>query len=164
MNTIFKSGAFVDYQGKEHKFVVAGLVASFKDDELSLERYIESNFVYDDLGDVVYDDDDEPIIVDDTEAIAPIYKVISIGISICNPTDEFIEWKGRKQAEGRANKYHDRVIAFSKGGMCTDDTVEFFVNQTVDNLTKFPGLFIKGYNEAERKYKKFLTIGGISQN
>ena len=132
METIFENGSFIDYAGKEHKYTIAGVVIAYKEGEAGI-------YYPDPVGDW-YDFEDD------------VYKMISIGISICNPLDKYDGKIGQLRAEGRAKKHMQRVVAFNKGGMCSEDAVAFFVNQTARALESNPGLFIAGYNAAAKKY------------
>lgn len=153
MTTIFKHDKFTDFKGDVHNFTVAAVLMPFKPGEASLEVTVADPelLVDDDMQLVIADG--EPVILDTTETLAPVFKMISIGIAICNPTDKFVPFKGERQAEGRAVKYCDRVIAASKGGMLTEAEANYFLDVTVANIITNPGLFIKGYNDAERKWK-----------
>lgn len=119
MDTKFCKGSFLDFKGKEHKFVVAVVAKPYLDD-----------------------------------------KVLSIGISICNPGDEthpgdaYVDFVGERQSEGRAIKYNDRLIASTKSGILNEALAQFLCENTAENLIKNPGLFIKGYNVAAEKWKK----------
>ncbi len=143
METKFVQGSFKDFRGFEHKFVIAGVIKSFDDTEENKSILLINRDDY--IG---------------SYSGPSVYKVLSIGISICNPGngtteypgDTFSEKRGKLQAEGRANKYMDRLVSFTKGGMLSEDVVDFFLTQTANNLVKNPGLFIKGYNAAAKKY------------
>lgn len=155
MNTIFEHGEFTDYAGQKHNFTVAGVVIT-PNTSLNLYKDID----YEELDIKSFSDDYlDCDYIDSDEYVCNIPKIISIGISICNPLDDFNEKRGFLQSEGRAIKYafadgnpNQRIIAVNKTGMINDDTVKYFVHQTVNALSKNPGLFIKGYNGAAKKH------------
>ena len=137
METKFVKGSFVDFKGIEHKFTLAGVVTKV----------------------------DACTLVDNEEDFSTysIDKVLSIGISICNPGDsnkvgdEYNDKIGMFQAEGRAKvcrkENEIRKVFVTKGGMLNEFIVEAFLKDTAENLAKNPGLFIKGYNTAKKKWE-----------
>ena len=155
MNTIFEHGEFTDYAGQTHKFTVAGIIIT---PDTNIDLYKEE--FDEDYIDWHRDVDEEDLICWG-EPVGDVAKVISIGISICNPLDTYNEKRGFLQSEGRAKKYafldgdpNQRIIAVNKSGMANEETVKFFVHQTAEALSKNPGLFIKGYNGAAKKHIK----------
>lgn len=142
METKFKYGSFIDYKGVEHKFTVAGVVIRICQED---EVYIESS-------------NWDRIFIPTS-----IEKILSVGISICNPGsettkgDEYNRFRGEKQAQGRAIKLRDdtavRVVAVTKSGMLNDKVVDAILEDTVENIKNNPGQFIKGYNAAEKKWR-----------
>ena len=75
--------SFKDFTGEERKFVMAAVSLHGEP-----EVYIE--------------EDDEPIDND--------MKVLSIGVSVCRPDDEFNETLGKTIAEGKATKYRNHAL------------------------------------------------------
>lgn len=133
--TKFVVGSFNDFMGVKHQFVIAGTI--MKSNSTKSFHIVEK---FD--GDLSYTD---------------AQKVIGIGISICSPEDSFDLEIGKLQAEGRSKTNCSRIIAFSKGGMCNEKLLDLILEQHKMNLIENPGMFIKGYNAAEKKFKDSLA-------
>lgn len=141
-------GEFKDYKGEFHKFVIVALsqnlpnkvndvaeclVEKYQDSHVSyeIETYVEDYGIWDYIGTVV--------------------KTVSLGISICNPTDEFDEEIGIKKALSRARKNSATLYSSNKGAINTP-VVKALLQQEAKYLEENPGQFIKGYNESRDKY------------
>lgn len=139
--TKFAFGEFVDYKGLTHKIVVASVIAKCNNgtylDSMSWD-YSEDNPLYDDVNFV---------------------KGISIGISICNPEDTYVESLGKVRAEGRALKPRGKgnLIVGTKR-LITPYVAEAIAKSVVQDIELNPGKFIDGYNDEEKKWKKLQNI------
>lgn len=137
MKTLFKTGIFKDFEGKERNFVIAAVVYGTKS--------------------VLIEETDECF-----DLCQDIDKILSIGISICHPSDEYNEEKGKLQAEGRALKCRDsnrtRKIAVTNSGILNEEVVTAILNNTAKALASKPEVFSKGYRAAKLKWEKANSL------
>ena len=146
--TQFIHGSFVDYKGKEHHFVICAysklLPRTFKEAE-GIEF------------DADKDDRVETFAVSyaDTYGCLDNYdkvvKSVSIGVSICNPEDEFNYVVGCKKAQARAKNSNATLYA-TKSGMINTTMVTGLLTQEAEYLKNNPDAYIKGYEESKRAY------------
>ena len=146
--TQFIHDSFVDYKGKEHHFVICAysklLPRTFKEAE-GIEF------------DADKDDRVETLAVSyaDTYGCLDNYdkvvKSVSIGVSICNPEDEFNYVVGCKKAQARAKNSNATLYA-TKSGMINTTMVTGLLTQEAEYLKNNPDAYIKGYEESKRAY------------
>lgn len=145
--TDFLVDSFVDYQGIEHHFVIASLSQTLPTTEAELELDTENP--------------DDPVdftasvnLEWDSWDVATLVKSLSLGISICNPEDEFNEEVGKAKALSRA-KNSTPVIYATKPGVINTTLVKALMRQEADYLKNNPDIYIKGYAEAAKKYEQY---------
>lgn len=135
--------SFVDYKGLEHKFVVAatskvlpttlgesGLICQNEDKDLELSHEVTW---YTDW---------------DSDFVDNVVKSLSIGVAICNPEDEFNEAIGLKKAIAKSRP----AMYATHSGYVSARLVKALLEQEAYYVKTNPGKYIKGYNEAEKKY------------
>lgn len=137
----YKSGEFVDYLGETHKFVVCAVsTKNFKDRE--------GNEVFNVLRMETYDD-----YVDEMD----FPRALFLGVSICNPKDEFDLEKGKIIAYNKATTIKDinhPAIYTTRPGFINTEVVEALLNNSVEYIKRDPGSVIPGYDKARKKYLK----------
>lgn len=119
--------SFKDYTGAERKFVMAAV-------SLHNEYSVD--------------------ITEDLEPIDSDHKILSIGVSVCRPTDTFNEELGKKIAEGKAIKYRDHAIYAVDAGLINDKVVRALLSQESEYFKSNPGRYLAGYNKDAEKYQK----------
>ena len=146
--TQFIHDSFVDYKGKEHHFVICAysklLPRTFKEAE-----------------GIEFDADKDDRVETFTVSYASSYgcldnydkvvKSVSIGVSICNPEDEFNYVVGCKKAQARAKNSNATLYA-TKSGMINTTMVTGLLTQEAEYLKNNPDAYIKGYEESKRAY------------
>lgn len=125
--------SFKDYTGAERQFVMAAV---------SLHG---EQFIY-------IEEDDEP--VDNDE------KILSIGVSVCRPTDEFNEELGKRIAEGKATKYRDHALYAVDAGLINEVMVKALLKQEAEYFKVNPGRYLAGYDKDAAKYRESERIEG----
>ena len=143
---IYKNGVIVDFKGVEHPFIVCALsTSSFNEDP----DYDVSLTVYDkDLNDYC------------NEAGLP--RAVFIGVSVCNPGDEWNEEKGKMIAKAKAggfkfNKpYKSAALFATRAGLISTELVEALLTREVAHIQEDPESVIPGYNQMKAKYEQKL--------
>lgn len=129
-------GSFNDYLGKEHKIIVCGVTTSIENDEYSVITYDEYDL------EVYYD----------------IQKTLKIGLSICNPNDEYDQQKGEFIAYNRALSEDAILLTSSRRGMFNTATVNFLLNDYLAFVERDPGSVLKGYDKAKLAFQEKIDI------
>lgn len=136
---IYKVDSFIDYAGREHKLVVCALSQSPDNSDATLK-----------VGWV----DEKDVMMSDCHLYHNIYRIVTLGIAVCNPNDDFNLKAGEKLAYNKAAHMENlpRLYATSKG-MITKDVVNAFIDQQLKFYKENPESLIPGYNEAKKNYE-----------
>lgn len=118
--------SFTDYAGTSHKFMIAAVSIQ---DENWFAEYAESP----------YRDVNTP-------------KSVRIGVSVCNPTDEWNEDMAREIAVGRARKNTQYALFATRPGMINTALVDALLQQEAKFIRENPSQVIPGYNDSKLKY------------
>lgn len=145
--TDFFVDSFVDYQGIEHHFVVASLSETLPETEKEFLNITDTPEGPVEHTVCAYTDYD-------TYEVTTVVKSLSVGISICNPEDEFDVEVGKAKALARA-KCSTPVLYATKPGVINTTMVKALMKQEAEYLKNNPDAYIKGYSTAERKYEQY---------
>lgn len=144
--------SFIDFKGQEHKIVACALsqVPEPYDDYyvLSIGRL---NTMTNEMD---YD-----------SGFTEICRKVSIGISICHPTDKFNEETGKTKAYNKA--LHDpkcSTIYTSSRGVISKALVQTLLKQEIEFLKENPDRIIKGYSQEKAKFDKKQTLKNKIKN
>lgn len=136
----FLTDSFIDYKGQKHIVTACALSQSPKSEGYALT--------------VGWADVDNYI--DDDDSICDkVYRMVSIGIAICNPSDTYDEETGKKVAYNKASADKPQSRIYSTGpGLIGKSLVRALLRQEVDFVMKHPEKIIKGYEEAKNRYNQ----------
>ena len=141
-NEIVLKDKFVDYAGKEHQFIIAATKVVFKDTG-------------------------SPFVVKLTngtgEVLGDVQAGLQIGVSICNPVDEFSEKVGTLKAIARAKK-SDIALYAAHPGQISDNLIRTYLAQEAEYVKKNPEKYIKGYNDAKTRFLKHQEMEKVKEN
>lgn len=131
--------SFIDFEGKEHKFVACALSQSPNNEEETLKIGWVNDYDKMNSSNPLYQD---------------VYRLVTIGIAVCNPEDPFNEETGKKIAFNKAANIEDlpRIYTPNKG-IITGELVDTFLKQQVRFFKENPGTLIKGYDKAKKAYE-----------
>ena len=141
---LLAKGKIIDYSGKEHLFIVAGIRVFLKDEKSNNPVVVQIN----------------------EEGYTPIGFVragLKIGISICNPIDEFNEKIGSLKALNRAENSRP-VIYSAHPGQIDDIFIKAYLYQEIKYIEANPEKFIKGYKDAKARYIKNKEMEKVKEN
>lgn len=138
MKKIIKEGKFVDFKGLERDYTICAMIQNLKCSYYYME--------------VTPEDLDELYRLREPDAI------LSVGLSICHEQDmdKYNQKIGRLQAEGRALKCKNASIIMTLDNykFATDDLLNNIADTFEKDFKRCPGKYIKGYNDAEIKWRK----------
>lgn len=124
----YRVDSFVDFTGMERKFVMVAL-----SQEVCAEIDPDT------------ENWDEDALLSD--------KCLSIGVSVCQPEDEFDENMGVQIALGKARKLHNHAFYSTDSGLINRGVVNALLDQEVAFFKQCPGKYIAGYNTAKEVYE-----------
>lgn len=145
--TDFIVDSFVDYQGIEHHFVIASYSQTLPKNK---REFFDGSAINP-------DEEVEHYVMAyskcDSYEVAKVLKSLSLGISICNPEDEFNVEVGKAKALARA-KCNTPVLYATKPGVINTTMVQALMKQEAEYLKNNPDAYIKGYAKAAAKYEQ----------
>lgn len=135
--------SFIDYAGKEHKLVACALSQTPEDSASNLK--------------VCWVDSKDKAI-HDANIYHDVYRLVTIGIAVCNPEDNFNEETGKKIAYNKAAniEYAPRIYTTNRG-VITKELVDTFLKQQVQFVKENPEKVITGYLKAKADYEALET-------
>ena len=87
-----------------------------------------------------------------TNKFIDIEKFLRIGVSICNPSDDYDVNVGESMALSRARGKNAIIMTTNKSGMFNTATVNCILNDYLKYILDDPGAIIKGYDEGKVRY------------
>lgn len=140
---IYKVDSFIDYTGKKRMIVACALSETPGDDQYDLlVGWVDRN----------------DRIQTNAKLYHEVYRMVTVGIAVCNPEDTFNEEVGRKIAYNKAKNIESlpRIYAPCKG-VITKEIVNTFLDQQIQFFKEHPETIIVGYQEAAQKYTELQT-------
>ena len=91
--------------------------------------------------------------------------MVTIGIAVCNPIDQFDFETGKRIARHKAENIEDlpRIYTTSKG-IITSELVLAFLKQQIRFFKENPGTYIAGYDKAKERFLKQQATENDIQN
>lgn len=136
--------SFVDYAGKTHHFVIAAVSDGFETETSDSLMIIQPDGVSFDV-------------------VGYVERGVRVGISICNPADEFNEKVGTLKAIARAKNSGVALYASDRGYINTK-LVRAFLEQEAEHLKNNPDKYIEGYNDSKARYLKKKSMEELKEN
>lgn len=151
--------SFVDYAGKTHYFTIAAVSSLLPRNGKELwkneNNYEESTVTH-----------EVAIYVEDygtDDYLCNVTKAVCLGISMCNPTDEFDEKVGALKAIARARENGPALLSVDPGTINTK-VVRALLEQEAEYLKHNPENFIEGYADMKVRYEKRKEMEAMANN
>ena len=117
----YREGSFVDFEGKDHYFVVCAVLR---------ESAIFENPT----------------------------RILSFGVSFCNPVDKHNNELGKKIAYGKSISVKNTNVLTGRAGLLNIDTVKYIFDSEVAHVKQYPEQYSVSYAKAKDKYEKSKAL------
>lgn len=117
----YREGSFVDYEGKDHYFVVCAV--------------LRENIV-----------------------VGNLTRLLSFGVSFCNPVDKHNNELGKKIAYGRSVKDGNTNVLLGRAGLLNIETVKHILDNEANHVKQYPEQYSVAYAKAKERYEKTQKI------
>ena len=117
----YREGSFVDYEGKDHYFVVCAVLR---------ENIVAGNLT----------------------------RLLSFGVSFCNPVDKHNNELGKKIAYGRSVKDGNTNVLLGRAGLLNIETVKHILDNEANHVKQYPEQYSVAYAKAKERYEKVQKI------
>lgn len=117
----YREGSFVDFEGKDHYFVVCAVLR---------ESTISENPT----------------------------RILSFGVSFCNPVDKHNNELGKKIAYGKSISDRNINVLLGRAGLLNIETVKYILDNEVNHVKQYPEQYSVAYAKAKDKYEKTKAL------
>ena len=165
------TGKFTDYRGMVRDFTMVAVSIPLKNDDVVVTRPVEVEDEYEvpaknvldpETNEIVYIPESTEKFVDEyDELLAPITKMLSVGVATRCVRDTHDADLGVRIAYGKAMKLWDHTLYVSHPGMINTKMVKALLEQEAEHFKKDPGSYLVGYNDAKARYLKDGKIAEV---
>lgn len=117
----YKEGSFVDFEGKDHYFVVCAVLR---------ESTIREN----------------------------VTRILSFGVSFCNPVDKHNNELGKKIAYGKSVSDRNTNVLLGRAGLLNVEAVKYILDNETNHVKQYPEQYSVSYAKAKDKYEKAKAL------
>lgn len=117
----YREGSFVDFEGKDHYFVVCAVLR---------ESTIREN----------------------------VTRILSFGVSFCNPVDKHNNELGKKIAYGKSISDRNTNILLGRAGLLNIEAVKYILDNETNHVKQYPEQYSISYAKAKDKYEKAKAL------
>ena len=117
----YREGSFVDFEGKDHYFVVCAVLR---------ESTIREN----------------------------VTRILSFGVSFCNPVDKHNNELGKKIAYGKSVSNRNTNVLLGRAGLLNIEAVKYILDNETNHVKQYPEQYSVSYAKAKDKYEKAKAL------
>ena len=117
----YREGSFVDFEGKDHYFVVCAVLR---------ESTIREN----------------------------VTRILSFGVSFCNPVDKHNNELGKKIAYGKSVSDRNTNVLLGRAGLLNIEAVKYILDNETNHVKQYPEQYSISYAKAKDKYEKAKAL------
>ena len=117
----YREGSFVDFEGKDHYFVVCAVLR---------EITIREN----------------------------VTRILSFGVSFCNPVDKHNNELGKKIAYGKSVSDRNTNVLLGRAGLLNIEAVKYILDNETNHVKQYPEQYSISYAKAKDKYEKAKAL------
>lgn len=117
----YREGSFVDFEGKDHYFVVCAVLR---------ESTIREN----------------------------VTRILSFGVSFCNPVDKHNNELGKKIAYGKSVSARNTNVLLGRAGLLNVEAVKYILDNEANHVKQYPEQYSVSYAKAKDKYEKAKAL------
>lgn len=85
-------------------------------------------------------------------------RVLSFGVSFCNPVDKHNNELGKKIAYGKSVSDRNTNVLMGRAGLLNIDTVKYILDNEVNHVKQYPEQYSVAYAKAKEKYEKSKAL------
>lgn len=85
-------------------------------------------------------------------------RVLSFGVSFCNPIDKNNNELGKKIAYGKSVNVKNTNVLMGRAGLLNIDTVKYILDNEINHVKQYPEQYSVAYAKAKEKYEKSKAL------
>ena len=94
------------------------------------------------------------IVLKESTILGNLTRVLSFGVSFCNPVDKHNNELGKKIAYGKSVNVKNTNVLMGRAGLLNIDTVKYILDNEVNHVKQYPEQYSVAYAKAKEKYEK----------
>lgn len=87
-----------------------------------------------------------------------VTRILSFGVSFCNPVDKHNNELGKKIAYGKSVSDRNTNVLLGRAGLLNIETVKYILDNEVSHVKQYPEQYSVSYAIAKEKYEKAKAI------
>ena len=85
-------------------------------------------------------------------------RILSFGVSFCNPIDKNNNELGKKIAYGKSINVKNTNVLMGRAGLLNIDTVKYILDNEVNHVKQYPEQYSVAYAKDKEKYEKSKAL------
>ena len=85
-------------------------------------------------------------------------RILSFGVSFCNPVDKHNNELGKKIAYGKSVSSGNSNVLLGRAGLLNIETVKYILDNEVNHVRQYPEQYSVSYAKAKDKYEKAIAL------
>ena len=98
------------------------------------------------------------IVLKESTILGNLTRVLSFGVSFCNPIDKNNNELGKKIAYGKSVNVKNTNVLMGRAGLLNIDTVKYILDNEVNHVKQYPEQYSVAYAKAKEKYEKSKAL------
>lgn len=85
-------------------------------------------------------------------------RILSFGVSFCNPVDKHNNELGKKIAYGKSINAKNTNVLMGRAGLLNIETVKYILDNEVNHVKQYPEQYSVAYAKGKEKYEKSKAL------
>ena len=98
------------------------------------------------------------IVLKESTILGNLTRILSFGVSFCNPVDKHNNELGKKIAYGKSVNVKNTNVLMGRAGLLNIDTVKYILDNEVNHVKQYPEQYSVSYAKAKDKYEKAAAL------
>lgn len=98
------------------------------------------------------------VVLKESTILGNLTRVLSFGVSFCNPVDKHNNELGKKIAYGKSVSDRNTNVLMGRAGLLNIETVKYILDNEVNHVKQYPEQYSVAYAKAKEKYEKSKAL------
>lgn len=98
------------------------------------------------------------VVLKESTILGNLTRVLSFGVSFCNPVDKHNNELGKKIAYGKSVSDRNTNVLMGRAGLLNIETVKYILDNEVNHVKQYPEQYSVAYAKAKEKYEKTKAL------
>ena len=98
------------------------------------------------------------VVLKESTILGNLTRVLSFGVSFCNPVDKHNNELGKKKAYGKSLNVKNTNVLMGRAGLLNIETVKYILDNEVNHVKQYPEQYSVAYAKAKEKYEKSKAL------